>query len=46
MEIKDTSSVLDMNIHLKQAFGWMKLNGDGDENKNIVAKFVGGKKIS
>lgn len=38
MEIKDSSNVLDMNIHLKQAFGWMKLNGDGDEKLFIDEK--------
>lgn len=48
MEIKDSTSVLDMNIHLKQAFGWLKLTGDGDEKLFIDEEpfpFVPGNQI-
>ncbi|MBO5978931.1 MAG: PEGA domain-containing protein [Bacteroidales bacterium] len=38
MEVKDTSNVLNMNIHLKQAFGWLNIPGDGDEKLAIDGK--------
>ena len=38
MEIKDSTSVLNVNIRLKQAFGWLKISGDRDETLYIDDK--------
>ena len=38
IEIKDSTSVLNVNIRLKQAFGWLKISGDNDEKLFIDDK--------
>ena len=40
MEINDSGKILNMDIHLKQAYGWLKMTGDGDEKLFIDDKPV------
>ena len=35
IEINDATKAQRFNIHLKQAFGWLKISGDGDEKLSI-----------